>query len=188
MKLLPIASTLVFSIASVLGSASAIADNATVLYNDSEQTFYFYDIRFSPNVVTEAHFESFGRIRTSIVGSIYNYTLLTTIPGEVFSDIDPTLIDTRYGIFDFKTSSVDYVVAGNVVERVTLAQIIASGAVFELNNGNIRIEWQSDYQINPVHGGVTFAYLNPVPEPETWAMLLAGLGMVGVTVRKRSCK
>jgi hypothetical protein len=29
------------------------------------------------------------------------------------------------------------------------------------------------------------ANMNPVPEPETWAMLLAGLGMLGVVARRR---
>jgi hypothetical protein len=28
----------------------------------------------------------------------------------------------------------------------------------------------------------------PVPEPETWAMLLAGLGLVGAAVRRRSAR
>lgn len=32
---------------------------------------------------------------------------------------------------------------------------------------------------------LTPAALNPVPEPETWAMLLAGLGLVGFAVRRR---
>jgi hypothetical protein len=27
--------------------------------------------------------------------------------------------------------------------------------------------------------------ISPVPEPQTWAMLLAGLGMVGMTARRR---
>ena len=29
-------------------------------------------------------------------------------------------------------------------------------------------------------------YINPVPEPETWAMLLAGIGLVGLIARRRS--
>ena len=29
------------------------------------------------------------------------------------------------------------------------------------------------------------SYISPVPEPETYAMLLAGLGMVGFSVRLR---
>jgi hypothetical protein len=35
---------------------------------------------------------------------------------------------------------------------------------------------------------VTYTYAVPVPEPETYAMLLAGLGLVGVIARKRKAK
>ena len=33
--------------------------------------------------------------------------------------------------------------------------------------------------------GIQYLYSAPVPEPETWAMLLAGLGLVGFTARRR---
>lgn len=32
----------------------------------------------------------------------------------------------------------------------------------------------------------SFMVSAPVPEPETWAMLLAGIGMLGVIARRRS--
>jgi hypothetical protein len=35
---------------------------------------------------------------------------------------------------------------------------------------------------------VTYTYATPVPEPETYAMLLAGLGLVGAIARKRKAK
>jgi hypothetical protein len=34
-------------------------------------------------------------------------------------------------------------------------------------------------------GGVTYSALAPVPEPETYAMMLAGLGLMGFMVRRR---
>jgi hypothetical protein len=38
-------------------------------------------------------------------------------------------------------------------------------------------------------GGATFSSSTPaIPEPESWAMLLAGLGLVGVTAKRRSCQ
>jgi hypothetical protein len=39
-----------------------------------------------------------------------------------------------------------------------------------------------------VPGGEIRGFLQaaPVPEPETWAMMLAGLGVVGAAVRRRA--
>jgi hypothetical protein len=33
--------------------------------------------------------------------------------------------------------------------------------------------------------GDTLSYINPVPEAETYAMLLAGLGLMGAIIRRR---
>lgn len=43
--------------------------------------------------------------------------------------------------------------------------------------------WNSD-----VDGRYIFEVRNPIPEPETWAMMLAGLGIVGAVTRRRRAK
>ena len=41
------------------------------------------------------------------------------------------------------------------------------------------------FMVNTQLGGGRNALLTPVPEPETYAMLVAGLGLLGLTARKR---
>ena len=35
---------------------------------------------------------------------------------------------------------------------------------------------------------VSFSQINPVPEPESFALMLAGLAVLGVTVRRRNAR
>ncbi len=56
-------------------------------------------------------------------------------------------------------------------------------------NGNVIVDsWSSSVQINANHFFKSVdvrGYVSAVPEPETYAMLLAGLGLVGFTARRR---
>ncbi|HEX5344551.1 MAG TPA: choice-of-anchor A family protein [Duganella sp.] len=56
-------------------------------------------------------------------------------------------------------------------------------------NGNVVVDsWASQVQINATnyfHATSLTGFINAVPEPETYAMLLAGLGMIGFTARRR---
>ncbi|MQA37505.1 choice-of-anchor A family protein [Rugamonas aquatica] len=56
-------------------------------------------------------------------------------------------------------------------------------------NGNVIVDsWLSSVQINANHyfKPINVAgYIAPVPEPETYAMMLAGLGLIGLTARRR---
>jgi hypothetical protein len=59
------------------------------------------------------------------------------------------------------------------------------------SNNDFSISWMINYNDPPNSfvPRITLAYnLAPVPEPETWAMLLTGLGIVGAVVRKRRTK
>lgn len=59
--------------------------------------------------------------------------------------------------------------------------------------GNFQVDWTSAAIGGPIDGQTIFWRLTgvaqPVPEPETWGMLLAGLGLIGVAAaRRRSLK
>jgi len=90
--------------------------------------------------------------------------------------------------FDLDNSFVYY--GGNLTirgsdfgdESESLAQILARGTATFDGVGNLNFSWFSDREVT----GLTLAYtLTPVPEPETWAMLMAGLGIVGMSARRR---
>lgn len=59
-------------------------------------------------------------------------------------------------------------------------------------NGNVVVgNWASNIQVNANHyfnATNVAAYVSAVPEPETYAMLLAGLGLVGFMARRRKHK
>ncbi|MCL2161665.1 MAG: PEPxxWA-CTERM sorting domain-containing protein [Betaproteobacteria bacterium] len=89
---------------------------------------------------------------------------------------------TEYGIFDFENSFVTYADGSSE----SLSQVIGAAnnyLTFDFYSGNIlTFEWRSRNEIT----GISFVYnLSAVPEPDTWAMLLAGLGFVGWMSRKR---
>jgi len=194
MKPLSVAAILAFSIAAALGSASANAVNANVEWNRDDARYYLFDEDLSPLVIVPGtRFAAFGELTVaSSSGGGYDYELLTVIPRNAFVPatasaadnlgVDPSLlIHPEYGIFDFGRSWVSYLGADGT-EYLTLAQIRESGGDFSLlADGNISLSWSANYRIT----GINFEYLNPVPEPETWAMLLAGLGIVGATARRR---
>jgi hypothetical protein len=55
---------------------------------------------------------------------------------------------------------------------------------YDINgNGSIGAGEYGQWTVNQAAGTITFT--NPVPEPETFAMLLAGLGLMGAIVRRR---
>ena len=63
-----------------------------------------------------------------------------------------------------------------------IAQNVASGMRISLSNGLILADTSG--LVQNIDGSYGFA--SPVPEPETWAMLLAGLGAVGFAKRRNS--
>jgi len=96
-----------------------------------------------------------------------------------------------YGIFDFENSFVYY---EGESEAVSLAQIIAGDVdgdrltyLYGVDSENVQIMWVSSRKVS----GISLSYgLNDpnvptIPEPETYAMLLAGLGVVGVAAKRR---
>ena len=65
-----------------------------------------------------------------------------------------------------------------------------TGATFAFasTGPNLKIDW-TDSPTSTTHiGSLYSAYISPVPEPESYAMLLAGLGLMGFMARRRKQK
>jgi len=100
--------------------------------------------------------------------------------------------ENGYGIFDFQNSFVYY----SDGSRKSLSQAIfgdgSREVKFDFSNGNLDLYWREGYWSDgPALGsleiiGISLAY--NVPEPETWAMLLAGLAIVGAVTHRRRIK
>jgi len=62
------------------------------------------------------------------------------------------------------------------------ADVFGTGSATVTASGNTHSAATSSYS---AYGTVTYTFAPPVPEPETYAMLLAGLGLVGFAARRR---
>jgi len=91
------------------------------------------------------------------------------------------LSPATYDIFDFENSVVRY----SDGDSQTLAQIIADSSYVRVYD-NIFITWELGWQGQNGREITDISLAYTVPEPETWAMLLAGLGLVTGVTRRRA--
>jgi hypothetical protein len=101
---------------------------------------------------------------------------------ELFDKIENTIPVSGYGMFDFKNTRIHY---GDGSSSALLSEIMVNDNPdrkhFWFESGSLSgLGWLSDKPITSIDVAI-FA----VPEPETWAMLLAGLGLVGTVARRR---
>ena len=121
---------------------------------------------------------------TSVLLGTIHITNLSDLVGNLFAG---TSVATPYGTFTL--SSVTF--SGGSVGSLTDLDATAAGFSFH----NVAA---GDYQVfasgtltggGQINGALIGAHYNvttPVPEPETFAMLLAGLGMMGAIARRHN--
>jgi hypothetical protein len=153
--------------------------------------------------------ETFATLTVDGSGSVYNFTLAALDLNSIFNtgafigaiavDLSPSLVPTisnvtggspvsyspgggPTGAFEFR-----FDLTGPQQARLTANETVSFTATFAdavtFNGNEFALHVQN---IGEENGGSAW-YVNssPVPEPETYAMMLAGLGMIGFLGRRR---
>lgn len=135
-------------------------EHASVLLGSSAGSFdhiFTFNLLNRNDVVSIAVTNDFGKF--NINGAALQLWEETSVDGNYTND-------TSVGSFAFDSSSVglDFgkLGPGNYYYEITGTVLGSKGGSYTLDS-----------------------YISPVPEPETYAMLLAGLGMIGFSVRRR---
>ncbi len=90
------------------------------------------------------------------------------------------------GAFSFGITNFSAVLQDSTFATVGTDSNLGDGFSFEgLAAGSYALSFLGFSNAGGAYGGVVSAVSTPVPEPETYAMLLAGLGMIGFMVRRR---
>ncbi|MCL2161245.1 MAG: PEPxxWA-CTERM sorting domain-containing protein [Betaproteobacteria bacterium] len=189
--------TLALSIAAILGSSSAFAQTRTVTTyptkdiiisgQDPDTHEYAHRFEFFDNDLNPSGLP-FATIETDLwyLAGDYQYAHhVLTIQLDQDSPYDVS-------VFDFAQSTISYYFGSE-----SLASVLASPQLISTNTSSktFTVEWGfNGYSSSRItsgsrvttHTGLT--YNLPIPEPETWAMLMAGLGIVGVAARRRRAK
>ena len=135
------------------------------------------------------------RVEESFSGLLGNVTAAhihccTAVPGVSTAGVatmTPTFLDFPSGV---TAGTYDHIFDMTLASSYNAAFITASGGtvsgafnalVAGLDAGTA----YSNIHSNIFPGGEIRGFLAPIPEPETYAMLLAGLGMIGAVARRR---
>lgn len=153
-----------------------------------------------------------GTVNTSFVDSLdisYTFTLGATgtvtalaygTPVASISGNYPSIVLTEINTYNGTTNGVDLFKTGLVTEIQPTAYGVGSTFIFTgLSAGTYTLSWEAfsntkttnliSGATSSVYGGTgkfsTQVIVSSVPEPETYAMILAGLGIVGFMSRRR---
>jgi hypothetical protein len=191
-------STAALALASVLAAPSAHAveyvgarfaapatGNAVVSYGSGDAQSF--DIDFGTMTRVTLAFVTF---RDEAAPSMSFSALINNFTGYNFEGLTVRL--TGGAVFQSPSGSVIPTfgtLAGTVVTPTQVAMSFSPGEPYALSFGNPLGEvgasnWMIDF--SAVESGATFGLsVTAVPEPGTYAMLLAGLGLIGTMVRRR---
>jgi hypothetical protein len=170
------------------GTATATASGQTYYFSGSANTFFETTFDFSPSTK--------GRITLKLTGwAIANGSGIATIGTSIqqngsvlansftYSSESPALaFPTKPGLQKLSLIKTLNWKGGDTLDITTSAQATVFG----------------DYTItdNPLGPGFASAYIDPVidisissvPEPASWAMLIAGFGLTGAAMRRRGAR
>ena len=164
---------LALATASLTAQAADISAPTKILTLDADGFSAFGD-KFAGNHALDTFTDKFQ----------FTSTALSSLTADVTSYDKPNggLNLTQFSLFDGNGSLVGGTqVSTGAEDHWTLSyNNLAVGTYYVQVAGNIFGKPASSFS-----GNVSLTALSPVPEPETYAMMLAGLGMVGFAARRR---
>jgi hypothetical protein len=132
-----------------------------------------------------------GQVTTDASGNISTWTLDYTLyggdSGTVLTIDKSTNLPTPPNVFPFSQKEASASISSNAAAPVTFSNVVALNG--EPHTGDFTFTGADTAFID--QGSVQFRYytqeagtfLPVVPEPETWAMMLVGLGLLGWRAR-----
>jgi hypothetical protein len=133
--------------------------------------------------------ESFSNLTAGVIASHIHCCTGTPDTGAAgVATVTPTFTDFPSGVM---SGSYDHTFDMALASSYNSAFVTGSGGVNEafqalvtgLNTGTAYANiHSSDFTMGEIRG---FLHAAPIPEPETYAMLLAGLGLIGAVARRR---
>jgi hypothetical protein len=129
---------------------------------------------------------SADQVKMYNVATSYNTLTHSNVGTSVFNDLGA---GSLYGLANILNGLTTTSLGGTALADINAA----AGSIFIIGFTNATTNAQSVYSTSGVYtnggeGGHPTLILNTaaaVPEPATWAMMIAGFGMVGATVRRR---
>jgi hypothetical protein len=172
-----------------LSSAHAAVESGVTFLTDTEsgdpgdltKLFYFDDTAlFDSN-------SDIGGLETRTAGDTFDDYFIFNIPDDAFISFT-ALADLATGL-GISFTQFDLVASGfgDVPDFTTGATtgLFVTGGGVELTSGTYALELQGTFLLD---GGDYYGVLvaAPVPEPTHWALMLAGIGALGVIARRRA--
>lgn len=170
-------------------------DAVTVLYPSDSGAAFAYAINDAGQVVGESYIQDIPNIPSHATlwsdGEMIDLGTLGNIPDHYSVALDINNVGQVVGVSDSLNSAIG---------RATLWD---QGQIYDLNSFLDSATRQAGWQlfsavaindkgqiIGVASNGSSFGsyLLTPVPEPETYALLMAGLGLIGLAARKRKCQ
>ncbi len=163
----------------------ALAFSASLMSMSSQAALLTLGADTNASSFAEQYQFSNGGISTS---SFTDYVLLDVTP---YRDLTASLSSTSAGAFTFKTFGLytgDINGANTLVETGVVGNIFANLSFGGLNEtglgGNYFLKITGIQSGSGSYNG-NITLTSAVPEPETYAMMLAGLGLMGFVARRR---
>jgi len=158
------------------GSFQPTETFASLSYSTTDNLVYSFTLSAFD---LDAIFTTGAFIGAIAVDSDTNAPLLSNVSGDTAVSISPG--GGPGGNWDFR-----FDLTGPQQARLTANETISFDATFDqaviLGSNSFALHVQG---LTDAQGGSAWYVPTPIPEPETYAMMLAGLGMLGFTARRR---